>query len=147
MTLLAKARQQVRRQQADSHHKTTPAFVRANDVIYQEDMQTANMLKHHHFAESSGDAGWRAFLTILSDKAACAGRSVAVLPPAFTSQRCSGCAVLVAKGLSDRWHACPECGTSLHRDRDAALNIMALGKDTVGPSRPLRRQRRPVGHT
>ena len=51
------------------------------------------------------DAGWSAFLSILAFKAACAGKRVVAVPPAYTSQMCSGCGVLVAKGLSVRWHA------------------------------------------
>jgi putative transposase len=35
---------------------------------------------------------------------------------------------MMQKGLSVRWHGCPECGTSLHRDHNAALNIMVLGR-------------------
>jgi putative transposase len=42
------------------------------------------------------------------------------VPPAYMSQTCSGCGVLVHKGLSVRWHTCPDCGTSLHRDVNAA---------------------------
>jgi len=122
VALLAKAHQRVRRQRADFHHKTALALVRANDVIYHEDLQTANMVRNHHLAKSISDAGWSAFLSILSFKAACAGRSVVAVTPAFTSQRCSGpgCGAIVQKGLSVRWHRCPECGTSLHRDHNAA---------------------------
>jgi putative transposase len=130
--LLAKAHQKVKRQRADFHHKTALALVRVNDVIYHEDLQTANMVKNHHFAKSIHDAGWAAFLTILSYKAACAGRRVVAVPPAFTSQTCSGCDVLVVKGLSVRWHSCPECGTSLHRDHNAAKNIERLGQSRRG---------------
>ena len=132
VALLAKAHQKVRRQRADFHHKTALALVRANDVIYHEDLQTANMVRNHHLAKSISDAGWSAFLTILSYKAACAGRSVVAVPPAYTSQRCSGCGVLVSKGLSVRWHACPECGTSLHRDHNAAKNIERAGQARRG---------------
>jgi putative transposase len=128
VTFLAKAHQTVRRQRQDFHHKTALALVRANDTIYHEDLQTANMIRNHHLAKSIQDAGWSAFLTILSFKAACAGRSVVAVPPAFTSQACSGCGVLVQKGLSVRWHACPNCGTSLHRDHNAARNILRLGR-------------------
>ena len=130
--LLAKAHQKVRRQRQDFHHKTALALVKANDTIYHEDLQTANMLKNHHLAKSISDAGWSAFLSILSFKAACAGRSVVAVPPAYTSQTCSGCGVLVSKGLSVRWHACPECGTSLHRDHNAAKNIERLGQSLRG---------------
>jgi putative transposase len=132
VNLLAKAQQQVRRQRQDVHHKTALALVRENDVIYHEDVQTATMLKHHPLAPSTADAGWSAFLSILIYKAACARRRVAAVHPAFTSQTCSGCGVLVAKGLSVRWHSCPECGTSLNRDQNAAKNIERAGQTRRG---------------
>jgi putative transposase len=132
VTLLAKAHQKVRRQRQDLHHKIALALVRANDVIYHEDLQVRNMVQNHHLAKSISDAGWAAFLTILSYKAACAGRSVIAVNPAFTSQICSGCGVVVAKGLSVRWHSCPECGTSLHRDHNAAKNIERAGQALRG---------------
>jgi len=130
--LLAKAHQKVRRQRTDFHHKTALALVRANDTIYHENLQPANMVRNHHLAKSITDAGWGAFLTILTHKAACAGRRVIGVNPAYTSQRCSGCGVMVQKGLSARWHACPDCGTSLHRDHNAARNIERLGQSLQG---------------
>jgi putative transposase len=130
--LLAKAHQKVRRQRQDFHHKTALALVRANDMIYHENLQPANMVKNHHLAKSIQDAGWGAFLIILTYKAAWAGRRVIGVNPAYTSQRCSGCGVMVQKGLSVRWHACPDCGTSLHRDHNAAKNIERLGQSLQG---------------
>src|SRR5689334_9058606 len=130
--LLAKAHLKVKRQRQDFHHKTALVLVRTNDTIYHEDLQTANMVKNHHLAKSIADTGWSAFLTILSFKAACACRSAVAVNPAFTSQRCSGCGVLVAKGLSVRWHSCPECGTSLHWDHNAAKNIERAGQALRG---------------
>jgi putative transposase len=127
--LLAKAYQKVRRQRSDFHHKEAVSFVRQYDTIYYEELQAANMVKNYRLAKSISDAGWSAFLTILAFKAECAGKRAVAVPPAFTSQRCSGCGVLVAKGLSVRWHDCPECGTSLHRDHNAATNILTLGKN------------------
>jgi putative transposase len=126
--MLAKAHRKVRRQRADFHHKTALQLVRENDTIYHEDVQMANMVKNHHFATSISDAGWAAFLVVLAFKAACAGKRVIAVSPAYTSQLCSGCGAIVAKGLSVRWHSCPECGTSLHRDHDAAKNIERLGQ-------------------
>jgi putative transposase len=132
VTLLAKAHLTVKRQRADFHHKTALQLVRENDTIYHEDLRTANMLKNHHLAKSISDAGWAQFLSILNAKAAYAGRRVVAVPPAYTSQTCSGCGVLVAKGLSVRWHTCPDCGTSLHRDHNAAKNIERLGQSRQG---------------
>ena len=117
--------------------------MRAYDTIHYEDLQTANMLRNHHLAKSIADAGWRAFLRILSCKAAEAGKTVVAVPPAYTSQACSGCGVLVSKGLSVRWHLCPECGTSLQRDQNAALNILRLGQSAGG--QPVQALTQPVG--
>jgi putative transposase len=124
---LAKAHLKVKRQRTDFHHKVALRLVRENDTISHEDLQTANLLKNHHLAKSISDAGWSQFLSILSHKAACAGRRVVAVPPAYTSQTCSGCGVIVHKGLSVRWHTCSDCGTSLHRDHNAAKNIQRAG--------------------
>jgi putative transposase len=132
VTLLASAHLKVKRQRQDFHHKVALHLIQTNDTIYHEDLQTANMVKNHHLAKSISDAGWSAFLTILSYKAACAGRSVVAVPPAYTSQICSGCGVLVHKDLSVRWHSCPGCGTSLHRDHNAAKNIERAGQARRG---------------
>jgi putative transposase len=106
--------------------------VRQYDTISHEDLQTANLLRNHHLAKSIADAGWSAFLRILAFKAVCAGKRVVAVPPAYTSQACSGCGVLIHKGLSVRWHSCPACGTSLHRDHNAARNIERAGQARRG---------------
>jgi putative transposase len=130
--LLAKAHQTVKRQRHDFQHKAALHLVRQFDVIYHEELQVANLLKNHHLAKSIQDAGWAHFLGILAFKAACAGKRVVAVNPAYTSQICSGCGVLVRKGLSVRWHSCPDCGASLHRDHNAAKNIERLGQSLRG---------------
>jgi putative transposase len=102
------------------------------DGQYRRPIQTANMVKHHQLAKSISDAGWAACLSILSYKAACAGRAVVSVHPAYTSQRCSGCGVLVQKALSVRWHSGPDCGLALHRDHNAAKNRERLGQSRRG---------------
>jgi putative transposase len=132
VALLAKAHQKVRRQRQDFHHKTALALVQQHDTIYHENLQPANMVQNHHLAKSISDAGWGAFLITLTYKAVCAGRRIVAVNPAYTSQICSGCGVMVSKGLSVRWHSCPDCGTSLHRDHNAAKNIERLGQSLRG---------------
>jgi putative transposase len=142
--LLARAHQDVQRARRDFHHKTALALVQQYDAIYHEDLQTANMVQNHHLATSISDAGWGQFLAILAAKAAYAGRRVVAVPPAYTSQMCCGCGVVVHKGLSVRWHRCPVCGTSLHRDHNAALNIMQLGRQS-GAGQALQASTWPTG--
>ncbi|HEV2461162.1 MAG TPA: transposase [Ktedonobacterales bacterium] len=54
------------------------------------------------------------------------------VPPAFTSQDCSGCGERVPKSLSMRTHVCPCCGLVLDRDENAALNILRVGHARQG---------------
>jgi putative transposase len=147
--LLARAHQQVRRARADFHHQTARALAlvlgRAYDTLSHEDLQTAHLCKNHQLATSSSDAGWSAFVGIRSFKAADAGKAVVAVPPAFASQACSGCGVLVYKGLSVRWHRCPDCGTSLHRDHNAARNIVRLGRARSRAGRALQARTWAVG--
>jgi transposase len=81
---------------------------------------------NRRLAREAADVGWAQFLTFLQRKAAAAGRKVVAVNPANTSQLCSGCGQIVPKKLSDRWHLCPHCGTSLDRDHNAAIKILRL---------------------
>jgi putative transposase len=126
--LLAKVHRKVRRQRRDFHHKTALRLIRGYDTIYLEDLRVANMVKNHHLAKSISDAGWTQFRTILAAKAAWAGHRVVAVPPAYTSQDCSGCGERVLKSLSMRTHICPSCGLVLDRDENAAKNILRAGQ-------------------
>jgi putative transposase len=144
--LLAKAHQKVRRARQDFHHQQARKLVAADDVIYHEDVPVANRLKNHTLAKAIADVGWSGFLSILTCTAAEAGQQVVAVTPAFTSPACSGCGALVMKGLSVRWHECPDGGTSLHRDQNAALNILKRGQERkVGPGMAPQARTQPVG--
>jgi putative transposase len=68
--LLARAHQRVQRQRRDFHHKTALALLQQYDMIYLEDLRVATMVRNPHLAKRISDAGWAAFRTILSAKAA-----------------------------------------------------------------------------
>ncbi|NJM06801.1 transposase [Candidatus Gracilibacteria bacterium] len=64
----------------------------------------------------------------LTYKAASAGRVVILVDPRNTSKTCSGCGHLFeGLTLQDRWVDCPQCGLSLDRDHNAAVNIKNRG--------------------
>jgi putative transposase len=142
-----KKHQKVKRQRSDFHHKTALALVREYDVIYLEDLHICNLSRrpepkpdgngsyeHNGASRKAGlnksinDAGWYAFRRILACKAAWAGKRVEAIPPAFTTQDCSGCGERVQKSLSVRTHVCTNCGLVMDRDENAALNILRAGQ-------------------
>jgi putative transposase len=129
---LQRAHQTVKRQRADFHHKTALMLLRQYDTIYLEDLRVANMVRNRHLAKSISDAGWGQFRAILEGKAAYAGRRVVAVPPAYTSQDCSGCGTRVPKSLSMRTHVCTACGLVLDRDENAARNIQWAGQALRG---------------
>jgi len=129
---LGKAYQHIKRQRLDFHHKAALKLLRVYDTIYLDDLQVANLVRNHHLTKSIADAGWAQFRTILVAKAAYAGRRIVAVPPAYTSQDCSGCGERVLKALSMRTHSCPSCGLVLDRDENAARNIQWAGQALRG---------------
>ena len=96
------------------------------DRIVLEDLRVAAMVPGR-FAKSILDAGWSYLVSHLAHKAESAGRDVVKVDPASTSKTCSGCGVrLEHLSLWDRWIEC-DCGVSLDRDHNAAINILHRG--------------------
>jgi putative transposase len=163
--VLAKRHQHVRRQRCDFHHQTALALVRAYDTISVEAIQPANLSRrpapqqdehgtylHNGASQKAGlnksiqDAGWRPFLSILAYTAACAGKRVEAVNPAYTTQDCSGCGKRMQLSLSVRTHVCTRCGLILDRDENAALNILWRGQSLRGvPALAGALNREPVG--
>jgi putative transposase len=151
--VLARQQQHVRRQRHDFHHTMALALVRAYDTLSVEAIAATNLSRrpapkpdangtggyeHNGASRKAGlntsmhDAGWRCFLSILASTAACAGKRVEAVPPAYTTQDCSGCGERVRKSLSVRTHVCTNCGLILDRDLNAARNIHWRGQRLRG---------------
>lgn len=129
--LLAKQYQTVQRQRLDFFHKTSLQLVREFDSVTFEDLNIVGMVKNHSLAKSISDVGWGTFILIHQGKAVNAGRDVVKVPARYTSQDCSRCGNRVRKSLAVREHRCVECGLVLHRDHNAAINILARSEPLV----------------
>jgi putative transposase len=120
-------------------------------VIALEDLSQSNMSRRpkpkreesgtylpNHAAQKAGlnksifDASWGQFVSMISVKAAKAGRVVVFVDPKGTSQQCSGCGEKVPKDLSVRIHECPHCGLLVDRDTNAAVNILERAYTQMG---------------
>jgi len=81
------------------------------------------------------DAAPAMLVSYISYKAERAGGMMVKAEAAFSSQDCSSCGERVAKPLSERMHRC-DCGTVLHRDHNAAVNILDRALEAHGRARP-----------
>jgi putative transposase len=115
----------IKNQRRDFHHQVARQLINRYDVIAYENLNIKGLARSI-LAKPIADVGWGRFLSILSDKAAEAGREIIRVKPNGTSQRCI-CGALVPKMLSERWHYCPGCQLSVPRDHASALEILRLG--------------------
>lgn len=85
----------------------------------------------HKLNKSIADVAWHQLAQFAAYKAEDAGRLFLQVDPRNTSKKCSRCGSIVNKDLSVRIHDCPHCGLVLDRDHNAAINILALGLQSV----------------
>ncbi len=121
----------ISRQRKDHAVKLARCVTISNDVVVYENLRVRNMVKNHCLAKSISDAGWYQFRVWLEAFGRIFGRITIAVNPAYTSQECSSCGVIVKKSLSTRTHTC-QCGCVLDRDHNAALNILNKGISTTG---------------
>ena len=108
----------------DFHHKLARHLVNRYGTIVHEDLNVLGLARSRT-AKGVQDAGWAQFLAILAYKAEEAGRRVVGVDPKHTSQDCPVCGHREKRPLWVREFTCPACGTSLHRDVAAAINVLA----------------------
>ena len=118
----------VRNQRHDFLHKLSRICVETYSHICVEKLNIKGMLQSNFKSlnRSISDSGWGTFRQMLNCKAEEAGSCILEVDPAFTSQMCSNCGILVPKELHVRVHDC-SCGLRIGRDINAAKNILTLG--------------------
>jgi putative transposase len=103
-------------------------LVEKYSLLALENLNIAGMVRGF-LAKHVLDCGWAEFLSMLTYKAEEAGCEIVLVDPAHTTQECSSCGQIQKKKLAERWHDCL-CGASMHRDLNAAINI--LKRATLG---------------
>jgi len=106
-------------------HKTANFLLDRYGMIAVERLNIRGMVRNNRLARAISDAGWNQFITILKSKAENAAVEIVEVDPKGTSQECSGCGATVLKKLSVRIHRCNSCGLTLHRDVNAARNVLS----------------------
>ena len=138
---LAKLHEKIKNQRKDFQHKLSRRIVNENQVIVSEDLNVKGMLKNHKLAKSIQDASFGSFCNMISYKALEQQRCYIKVGTFYPSSKLCHCCGFKYKGLKleERFWTCPECGTYLDRDENAAINILQdglsiLSRDTDGRS-------------
>ncbi len=122
----------------DFHHKVSHDLVQRFDTIKVEALNINGLVKNHHLAKAINDVAWGNFFTITKAKAESAGRTFEKVYPAYTSQECSGCGARQKMPLAVRVYECGNCQLKIHRDVNAAINILGRG----APLKPVELRQR-----
>ncbi len=123
----------VSRQRNEHAKRLARNVCQSNDLIAYEDLKVRNMVKCHNRAKSVSDASWYQFRLWIEHFARKFGKIAVAVPPHNTSQECCICGEKVKKELKVRIHSCT-CGLTIHRDINAAINILLRAKSTVCPT-------------
>ena len=107
-------------------HNLSSRIVKNHDHIGVEDLSVKNLLKNGRLAQSISDVSWSRFFGFLEYKSDWNDRSFVKVERFFASSKlCSKCGNYKKNlKLSDRKYNCDECGNSMNRDHNAAVNIL-----------------------
>ncbi len=113
----------------DAHHKASTDIVNRASGIVIETLKVSNLLKNRKLAKALSDSALGGFLSLLKTKAEARGILVTEASQFFASSKtCSSCGKPKKTDLtlSERTYHCSECGVSIDRDLNAAINLRNL---------------------
>ena len=114
----------------DFLHKLTTQLVSENQAIYTETLAVKNMMANRKLAKAIADCGWGEALRQFQYKCKWHDRELGAIDRWFpSSKRCNPCGHILDKlPLDLREWICPSCQSRNPRDKNAALNILAVGQ-------------------
>lgn len=138
--VVSRIHERITNKRTDFAHQQSRRLVNTYGVIVFEKLAVVDMMSNHtrvfgnKLNKSIADVAWSQLAQFTAYKAEDAGRLFLQVDPRNTSKKCSRCGSIVPKDLGVRIHDCPHCGLVLDRDHNAAINILALGLQSVNAS-------------
>lgn len=144
--LAAVQHKKVARQRQDTARKWATKVVRDHGNIAVEDFEPLFLAKST-MARKSADGIIGATKRTLVEYAQRAGRTVVMVPPAYTTMTCSACGTRAKSRLllSERTFVCASCGFTAGRDRNAARVILVRAGFNPADVEAVRHPPAPLG--
>ena len=130
---LAKQHRRLQEQAIQADFRLADLLVNAYDGIAVEKLNIAGLLKTKLFSKKISQQRWGSSDHILEHKAVKAGARYAEVNPSHTSTDCSRCGHRQKMPLSVRIFRCEQCGLTICRDHNSAINVCARGFPTWNP--------------
>lgn len=126
---IAKLHEKITNSREDMQHKLSSSLLNKYDVICLETLAVKNMMQNHKLAYAIADVSWNSMIQKLEYKAAWKGKKIIKIDHFYPSSKtCHNCGYInQSLTLKDRFWVCPQCGTVLDRDVNAAKNILTRG--------------------
>jgi putative transposase len=111
----------------DTLHKVTTYLAKNHSRIVIEDLCVSGMMKNRRLARVIADVGFYEFRRMVEYKCQWYGSELIIAPRTFPSSKLCSCCGHKKKELflSEREYHCEQCGLSIDRDLNAALNLVA----------------------
>ena len=134
---LNKVQDKVSNSKTDLLHKIAKETINKFDAIVVEDLKVKDMTKSEGVKTKSKnrlvrDSSFYRLLGLLEYKSMRNGKLFIKINPQYTSMTCSHCDFIHFKLGDKRIFNCPRCNTKIHRDYNAAINILSLGLASLG---------------
>jgi len=124
---------QIANQRRDFLQKTTTEISRQYSVIRIEDLNVKGMIANHKLSAAISDLGFYEFRRQLVYKQQNYATRVELVDRWYPSSKtCSCCNHVQPMPLTERVFNCQNCGASIDRDLNAAINLVQAPEDKIG---------------
>ena len=127
---VAKVYAKITNQRNHHNHVVSHRIANENGLVVMESLKIKNMIKNRKLSKAISDVAWGDLTQKIKYKVDENQGTFVQIGQFFpSSKKCSKCGNVKEKlGLDERTYICSQCGLSLDRDVNAALNILHQGR-------------------
>lgn len=115
------------------HQVSTEIIRREPSFICLEDLNVSGMMKNKHLSRAVQEQNFYNFRQIIEYKSKEHNINIVFADRFYPSSKTCSCCGYIKKDLklSDRVYICPECGNTIDRDLQAAINLKKYGENNL----------------
>lgn len=130
---IARVHTKIRNQRSNYQHQIAKKYADENDVVIVETLSVSDIQKKAYFREASHDISFPSLLNCLEQKLNERGKRLVKADRKFKSTLTCSCCGNVKDEMPTnvRIYRCKVCGSKIHRDVNAAINLRNKGSEML----------------